>query len=390
MLRRDFLRSATSAAALSLAGPAALAAQAPLSNGPAAAMPAPFTLPKVRAQADRIIAVTVCTRPFRAQGARIETEKLGRKTVVHNYGHGGAGWSLAWGSSTLAIQLALQTKVPQIAVIGCGALGLTSALLAQRAGLKVKIYAKERPPEVLSTFATGNWSPNSRYCTLEHATPEVAARWEQMARLSFRTYQHMLGLPGEPIEWRDGYRLSETPPGTPGHATEGEPEYPKLDQRIADMTPRQELLAPGTHPFPSTYVRRHANMIYNITALQRLLVSDFLLAGGSIETHGFDSPSDVAKLREKTIVNATGYGARALWGDESITPVRGQLVRLIPQPEITYYLYYNDAVSMMPRRDGIIVQSTAPGDFGSADMTPDRAAAEQSVQILADLTSQMR
>lgn len=389
MLRRDFLRSAGSAAALSLAGSAALADE-PASSGAAAATPVPFTLPKVRAQVDRIIAITVCTRPFRAQGARIDTEKLGRKTVVHNYGHGGAGWSLSWGSSTLAVQLALQTKASEIAVIGCGALGLTSALLAQRAGLKVKIYAKERPPEVLSTFATGNWSPNSRYCTLEHATPEVTARWEQMARVSFGAYQHMLGLPGDPIEWRDGYRLSETPPGTPGHAVEGEPEYPKLDQRIADITPRQEWLAPGTHPFPSTYVRRHANMIYNITALQRMLMSDFQLAGGSIETREFHSPSDVAKLREKTIVNATGYGARALWGDESITPVRGQLVRLIPQPEIAYYLYYNDVVSMMPRRDGLIVQSTAPGDFGSADMTADRAAAEQSVQILADLTGRMR
>jgi glycine/D-amino acid oxidase-like deaminating enzyme len=131
-------------------------------------------------------------------------------------------------------------------------------------------------------------------------------------------------------------------------------------------------------------------MIYNISALQRMLVSDFLLAGGTIETREFDSPSDVAKLREKTIVNATGYGARALWGDESITPVRGQLMRLIPQPEITYYLYYNDMVAMMPRRDGLIVQSTAPGDFGSADLTPDRAAAEQSVRILADLNSRMR
>ena len=65
----------------------------------------------------------------------------------------------------------------------------------RRAGLKVRIYAKERPPEVRSTFATGSWTPNSRYCTEERTTPELAAQWEEMTRISHRTYQHMLALP---------------------------------------------------------------------------------------------------------------------------------------------------------------------------------------------------
>src|SRR5690606_22553034 len=108
------------------------------------------SLPLVRARPDRITAVTVCTRPFRAEGPRIETERLGRKTVVHNYGHGGSGWSLSWGSGTLALRHVLSTGAREIAVIGCGVIGLTSAILAQRAGLKVRIYAKEQPPEVRS------------------------------------------------------------------------------------------------------------------------------------------------------------------------------------------------------------------------------------------------
>src|SRR5689334_8151434 len=105
MDRRDFLRQAgvglASTSALAFAG-----SQAP--PPPAAGCPAPtaspFSLPLVRAQVDRIIAITVCTRPFRAQGPRIETERLGRKTLVHNYGHGGSGWSLSWGSATLAMR----------------------------------------------------------------------------------------------------------------------------------------------------------------------------------------------------------------------------------------------------------------------------------------------
>src|SRR5689334_20358369 len=79
---------------------------------------APFAF--IRAVPDRIISLTVCTRPFRAAGARIETEKLGRKTIVHNYGHGGSGWSLSWGSATVAVRQVLATREREIAVIGCG------------------------------------------------------------------------------------------------------------------------------------------------------------------------------------------------------------------------------------------------------------------------------
>ncbi len=349
------------------------------------------SLPLVRAQPDRIIAVTVCTRPFRAQGARIETERLGRKTIVHNYGHGGSGWSLSWGSSTLAMRHVLATRQHEIAVIGCGALGLTSALLAQRAGLKVRIYAKERFPEVRSTFATRSWTPNSRFCTEEGATPEVAQRWEEMARITFRTYQHMLGLPGDPIEWRDAYQLSDKPfDPDERRVREGEPMYADLQKRIRDLTPRKQELLPGSHPFPTPYVRLSTNMIYNISAYSRMLVADFLAAGGVIETREFEKPGDISRLRESTVINATGYGARALFGDEAIVPVRGQLMKLIPQPEITYGLSYSEEFSMVPRRDGIVVQGQGPGDFNNADATPDRAAAEHTVLKLAELNQRIR
>lgn len=388
MQRRHFLRTAGTGLALTaLTGSEVLAQDAPISTS----APAMLTLPKVRAQPDRIISITVCTRPFRTQGARIESERLGRKTVVHNYGHGGSGWSLSWGSSTLAVKLALATRVPEIAVVGCGALGLTSALQAQRAGLKVRIYAKERPPEVRSTFASGSWTPASRYCTEEGATPEVVQRWDEMARYTYRMYQNMLGLPGDPIEWRDGYTLSDKPFDPNSHRVrENEPSYAALDKRLADLTPRPQELVAGTHPFPSPYVRRYTNMVYNISAYTRMLIADFLLAGGIIETREFASPSDLSKLKEKTIINATGYGARALFGDESIIPVRGQLLRLIPQPEVTYGLSYNDTLSMVPRRDGIMLQTQRPNDFNNADIVPDRTEAERAVQIMADLNSRMR
>ncbi|HSM76263.1 MAG TPA: hypothetical protein VLT57_01495, partial [Bryobacteraceae bacterium] len=94
-----------------------------------AATPAPGAyrpiIAPIRARTDRIFDITVCLRPFRAQGPRLDTEMLGRTLVVHNYGHGGSGWSLSWGSGTVAVKKAMANSPREIAVIGCGALGLT-------------------------------------------------------------------------------------------------------------------------------------------------------------------------------------------------------------------------------------------------------------------------
>ena len=51
---------------------------------------------------DRVIRTTVGLRPHRESGYRVGTERLDHKTVVHNYGHGGAGWSLSWGTAAQA------------------------------------------------------------------------------------------------------------------------------------------------------------------------------------------------------------------------------------------------------------------------------------------------
>ncbi len=80
---------------------------------------------------DRIVKETVGLRPYRLSGPRLEVENIGTKTVVHNYGHGGSGVSLSWGTGEIASNNALQTGEKEIAVIGCGVSGLTTARLLQ-------------------------------------------------------------------------------------------------------------------------------------------------------------------------------------------------------------------------------------------------------------------
>jgi len=387
MQRRRFLQHG----GIALAGLSSALPGAALATEDASRFAEAPPLAPIQARPDRIIAISVCTRPFRAAGPRIEVERLGLRTLIHNYGHGGSGWSLSWGSAALAVQMAQPMREKhdrRLAVIGCGAIGLTTALTAQRAGWRVRILARERPPEVRSSAATGVWSPESRLCAAVHATPAFADRWEAMARHSFRIYQSLLGLPGHPVEWRDGYVLSDQPFGQGGSGEDdGEPEYSEMEsERLRDLRPRSQTLSAGQHPFPVPFARRYTQLMFNLGAYSRLLMDDFLRNGGEIETRGFTSPRQFASLKEKTIVNATGYGARALLGDESIIPVRGQTARLIPQAEVDYGItYVGHNLSVVPRRDGILVQAQAKGDFGNADATPDRAASEAAVARLAAL-----
>lgn len=350
------------------------------------ALRAGASLPPVRASADRIIRITVCTRPFRADGPRIEAERIGDQMVVHNYGHGGSGWSLSWGSSRLAVDLALATGVADIAVIGCGALGLTSATLLQRAGAAVTIYAKDRPPEVRSSLATGLWTPDSRICLEDRATPAFRRTWEAMCRTSFASYQGYLGLPGDPVEWIDMYNLARPAADRAAPAPPSPIRFAEMqDELVPDLIPRALPLADDANPFPGRVTRRRPAMMFNLTAYQHLLMAEYLENGGRIETREFHEPSELAGLRQRTIINATGYGARRLFRDASIIPVRGQLARLIPQPEVAYGLYFA-GVLMVPRRDGLVVQALGPDEgagYGDESTAPDRADAERAVATIA-------
>lgn len=392
MNRRDFLGGV---AAAGLAGcarkrqPAATAAPTPLSYDRV-----PPLVP-VRAEVDRIFRVTVCLRPFRAAGPRLDVERLGEKTVVHNYGHGGSGWSLSWGSSSIAVEKALAAGERDVAVIGCGALGLTSAILLQQAGAQATIYARERPPDVRSSRATGSWTPDSRIALTNAAPADFPALWEKMCRKSFHTYESFLGLAGNPVEWTERYILSDESPDDFREKRRQSDAlgFAHYQERVADLTPSPHDLPPGTHPFPTRYARRTSSLTFNIAAYARQLMTDFLVAGGKMEHAEFHSPGELSRLPQKTVVNATGYGARALWNDESIVPVRGQIAWLIPQPELSYGVIYKD-VNILGRRDGIVVQGGMSGGemdgYNDANEEPNRQQAEAAVQVAAELFRSMK
>jgi glycine/D-amino acid oxidase-like deaminating enzyme len=333
----------------------------------------------------RLSRITVCTRPFRAQGPRVEVEAVGDKRVVHNYGHGGSGWSLSWGSAAMARDLALAGGQADVAVIGCGALGLTAALQILRAGARVTIHAAERTPYTRSARATGVWSPDSRIAADAAVTSDFPARWEAMARRSWVDHHAFVGLDGDPVRFIDQYNLSAKRGGNGavGPApTPGRIGFAHYADRLADLAPHSRVLGMGEHPFPVASARVVPQMTFNVAEYARQLTEAFLMEGGRIVQRTFQHPSELASLAEPVVVNCTGYGARALFGDGSIVPVRGQIAWLTPQPELTYALNFR-AISMVPRHDGIVASLLV--GYGVEDAPPDRAEAEQALAALATL-----
>lgn len=338
----------------------------------------------LKISADRVTRITVCTRPFRPAGPRIERELFGEKTVVHNYGHGGSGWSLSWGCAEEAVTLAQSDQPTRAAVIGAGVIGLTTALRLIQTGAAVTIYAEDLPRETRSARATGVWSPSSRIALHSAASDGFADNWERWARASYQTHQSYIGSLGAPVEYVPFYSLRSHDPA-PGTAARR--NFLHLSRRLRDMIPRGQSLPQDSHTFPVASAWRSTDMAFNIAAYTDRLVRDFLAMGGRLVRRSFADKSEILDLPESLIMNCTGYGAKALWGADDLAPVRGQINWMPPQPDARYGLYYED-VYVLSRGDGVIVQYTGPNDdfgFGIEDETPDQDEMRRALATVAPL-----
>jgi D-amino-acid oxidase len=346
--RRAFLGSAAlGGAGLLLPGCATTGAR-PL--GPTAS----GCLPPVRVAENRLIRTVAGLRPYRAAGFVVRAEALGDKRLVHNYGHGGAGITLSWGTSKLAAELGLAGHSGPVAVLGAGVMGLTTARLVQEAGFPVTLYAASLPPDTTSNIAGGQWSPFGHYRN-DAVTPEWRAQLDRALNYSWRRFQILVG-DDYGVRWLPTYSES---PGGAGPADTYHPD--------------SRLLRRGEHPFPIDEVVRFDTMYVETGRFLRQLMRDVEISGGRFAVRRFGSPADIAALPERLVFNCTGLGSRALFGDEALEPARGQLAILLPQPEIRY-AFTGQAGYMFPRPDGIVLGGTFERGQWSTEPEPARIA----------------
>jgi D-amino-acid oxidase len=102
----------------------------------------------------------------------------------------------------------------------------------------------------------------------------------------------------------------------------------------------------------------------------------------------FQAPEEIAALREDIIYNCMGLGARTLFGDEELTPVKGRLVFLLPQAEVEYMTVGPGDIYMFPRHDGVLFGGTHDRDVWDTSVDP--AARERILRENAALFGSMR
>lgn len=195
-----------------------------------------------------------------------------------------------------------------ITVIGCGVIGLTSALRLREAGRDVQILAGRLPPDTTSDKAGALCFP------FKAGPPERCLGW---AEESLGVFSRQAALPGALVTEVKCLVLEPSPArDIPWQMTRLGPE--RLRRAKASELP------PG---YADGFVIR-VPLIQCGPYLQTLM-ERFLAAGGLIRQAAFvrleDAPGDA-------IVNCTGLGARELAGDELVAPVSGHILAVRPAP----------------------------------------------------------
>ncbi|MFA5505651.1 MAG: FAD-dependent oxidoreductase [Vulcanimicrobiota bacterium] len=253
-----------------------------------------------------ILKSVVGLRPFREGSVRLEAEQFGDQQWIHNYGHGGSGITICWGCAEWVCRQ-LDGCRDEVAVLGAGAVGLTSALRLLEQGLRVTIYAKDFPPHTTSDLAGGLWAP-THLCVADNELRRDLLTW------SWRAYQQLEGD-------HYGVSLVEMYQSESPHPLDPMPEW-----LVGEGEPVARLpFGPGAPPG----VVWRTYLIQTGTFLSRL-VDDIERLGGRPESRDFTSLAEVETLPQKVVVNCLGLGAGALLGDPAVIPIRGQLVYLKP------------------------------------------------------------
>jgi len=254
-------------------------------------------LPPVNIAWDRIIRTTVGLRPHRPSGFVVKVAKLDEKTIVHNYGHGGAGMSLSWGTGSLAADLAMDHGDRRAAVIGSGVVGLTAARQLQRRGFTVTIYAMAVLPDTTSNMSLAGFTPMSGLIDRDKHTPEWDAQFLRAADIAYRQLQLLVGA-HYGVSWVDQYNPSDAiqPPN---------PNATPLSTPGLQVGP--VILQPGEHPFPQQYATKRPTLRIEPSIYLDALMRDFMMFGGRLVIRKFDTPGDLMSIDEGSLSTAPAW-----------------------------------------------------------------------------------
>ncbi len=220
------------------------------------------------------------------------------------------------------------------AVVGAGVIGLTTAVVAQEAGFQVTVYTDRPPTHTTSTKAAASVKPTD--VPFDERTLRVlAASWEDFARLTATE-------PAAGVRKHVHWEAASAPIPRPW--------YLDIMEQVREV---QRPDVPGGYAFAWAF----ETFFVDTPIFLPWLVDRMMAAGGRLRSLAFRSLDELAALPYDVVFNCTGLGARALCGDEGLTPVRGQIVLVGPQRDMDWSIRH-DGFYVYPRRGDTVLGGT--------------------------------
>lgn len=250
----------------------------------------------------------------------------------------------------------------EVTVVGCGVSGLSCGIRLLERGFSVTIVAERLPPQTTSDIAPAFWYPFKAF-PLE--------RVQSWGQLSLEEFYRLMAEPEAGVSAATLVELFPTPTPTPWWAG--------LVRRCQSI-PASEL-PPGYQAGFQAEVP-----LIETPRYMPYLLARFRRLGGQIEQRRVTHLSDLSESG-RVLVNCAGLGARELGSDDTIYPIRGQIIR-VRQPgldrQIINALSGPALTYIVPRSQDCILGGTAEEHHWSVIPEPATAAAiMQRAQELA-------
>jgi D-amino-acid oxidase len=254
----------------------------------------------------------------------------------------------------------------EIAVVGSGVIGLTTAIRLVEARLSVQVVTRDFPPDTTSSVAAAIWYPYRAY------PEDKVLEW---GRRSFALFEELAAKPAAGVSMRVARELFRAP--APDAWWAGAVK----EIRRCDAA---ELPAGFSDGFVFT------TAVVEMPIYLEYLQQRFLRGGGRIEQREMRSLADLEKSHD-LVVNCAGLGAGHLVNDTSLTPIRGQVV-MVENPGIDEVLLDEDNPSgiayIVPRSVDCVLGGTA--EVGAEDIVPDPGIARAIFERCAELEPRLR
>ncbi|MFG0306807.1 MAG: FAD-dependent oxidoreductase [Phycisphaerales bacterium JB040] len=299
---------------------------------------------------DAAILRAVCAlRPCRTGGLRLERDEsdLGDTPLIHNYGHGGCGVTLGFGTAEVAADLVeANTRAPShTLVLGGGVVALTTALELLTRGHRVTMLAQAYATDTTSNIAGALWLPTGI------DFPDPGAKRDAFNAILRRAFSRFTALeePGE--QWGGRWGVERLPVYEPASA----PHFPEFFESGAIDPPRDiDELPVGA---ARTRGRVFETLFIHTPRFLNVLRGEVESRGGRLLGAAFASRDDIARAATEhqadAVVNCLALASRELFDDPAVYPARGVLVHARPAP--LGYIYHDGYTYMFPRSDALVL-----------------------------------